>query len=170
MHFLVKMTKPTPQGASQIERIVFECLESDDADAALKRVEHEQPGLAAAVRESLQRLREHGLVDHKGHISNIPERLGVFRLLRQIGIGGMGIVYLAEQEDLARSVALKLIRPEHLFFPGSRERFRREIEAVARLQHDGIAQIYTVGEEDGVPFYAMEYICLLYTSPSPRDS
>ena len=87
-----------------------------------------------------------------------PTRLGPFRLLRELGAGGMGIVYLAEEEGLGRTVALKLIRPEHLFFPGSRERFQREIEAVARLQHPNIVPIFSVGEEQGLPFFAMEYV------------
>ena len=70
----------------------------------------------------------------------------------------MGVVYEALQEKLARTVALKLIRPEHLYFPRARERFRRETESVARLQHPGIVSIYTVGEERGIPYFAMELI------------
>lgn len=88
----------------------------------------------------------------------IPDRLGPFRLLRQLGAGGMGVVYLAEQVDLHRQVAVKLIRPEHLFFPGSRERFRREVEAVASLRHDGIAPVFTVGEDRSMPYFSMEYV------------
>jgi serine/threonine protein kinase/tetratricopeptide (TPR) repeat protein len=152
------MSPSPPPSEAEIERVVFECLEADDVDAALQRLERERPALADAVRQALQGLRDRGLVPAAGGDEQLPERLGGFRLVRQLGIGGMGVVYLAEQEDLAREVALKLIRPEHLFFPGSRERFRREVEAVARLQHVGIAQIHTVGEERGVPFYAMEYV------------
>ena len=84
--------------------------------------------------------------------------MGEFRLIAELGGGGMGVVYEAEQESLGRRVALKLIRPEQLWFGGSRARFRREIEAVARLSHPGIVPIYTVGEEAGVPFFAMELI------------
>lgn len=150
---------PSPAPSeSEVERIVFECLEAEDVDLALEQLERDRPELGSAVRMALQGLRDRGLVPRADLTEEIPERLGVFRLVRQLGIGGMGVVYLAEQEDLAREVALKLIRPEHLFFPGSRERFRREVEAVARLQHVGIAQIHTVGEERGVPFYAMEYV------------
>ena len=57
---------------------------------------------------------------------------GRYVLVEQIGEGGMGAVWLAEQRyPVQRQVALKLIRPEHLYFPGARERFRREVEAVA---------------------------------------
>ncbi len=87
-----------------------------------------------------------------------PERLGDFRLLRRLGAGGMGVVYVAEQESLRRRVALKLIRPDQLFFPGARERFRREVEAAARLQHPGIVPVHLVGEERGIPYFAMEWV------------
>ena len=87
-----------------------------------------------------------------------PERLGEFRLVRRLGGGGMGVVYEAVQESLGRTVALKLIRPEHLYFARSRERFRRETDAVARLAHPGIVSIYTVGEAQGTPYFAMEMI------------
>ena len=83
----------------------------------------------------------------------IPEQLGEFRLQKRIGAGGMGVVYLAEQQSLKRIVALKLVRPEQRFFPGARERFRREVEAVARLGDPGIVPIYSVGEEDGISFF-----------------
>ncbi|HVS19895.1 MAG TPA: protein kinase, partial [Planctomycetota bacterium] len=51
-----------------------------------------------------------------------------------------------------------LVRPDLLYFEGARERFRREVEAVARLKHPGIVQVFTVGEEEGVPYYAMEHV------------
>src|SRR6185369_10666311 len=77
---------------------------------------------------------------------------------KKLGEGGMGVVYLAEQCSLKRQVALKLVRPEQLYFPGARERFRREVEAVARLSHPGIVSVFTVGEEQGLPFFAMELL------------
>jgi serine/threonine-protein kinase len=55
-------------------------------------------------------------------------------------------------------VALKLVRPEQLFFPGAREHFLREVAIIARLQHPGIVPVYTVGEEAGVPYCAMERV------------
>ncbi len=89
---------------------------------------------------------------------DLPERFGPYRLLQRLGGGGMGVVYLARHEQLARQVALKLIRPERLYFENARERFRREIEAVARLAHPGCVQIHQVGDEQGVPYFAMEHI------------
>src|SRR5690606_32092732 len=87
-----------------------------------------------------------------------PERLGDFRLLERLGGGGMGVVYRAEQVSLRREVALKLVRPDQLYFPGTRERFRREVAIVAGLSHPGIVPVYAFGEEDGLPFFAMEYV------------
>jgi serine/threonine-protein kinase len=70
----------------------------------------------------------------------------------------MGVVYRARQLSLDREVALKVIRPEQLLFPGVRERFQREVEIIARLQHEGIVQLYSFGEERGIPWFAMERI------------
>ncbi len=117
------------------------------------------PDDAKLLRERLARLRQAGLLDHAGATTQgFPDRLGDFRLLKRIGAGGMGVVYLAEQESLRRQVALKLVRPEQLFFPGARERFRREVETIARLSDPGIVPIHAVGEDGGVPYFAMALI------------
>lgn len=87
-----------------------------------------------------------------------PARLGDFRLGRRLGGGGMGVVYAAVQESLGREVALKVVRPDQLFVPGARERFRREVRLVARLSHPGIVPVYTVGEDESTPYFAMELV------------
>ncbi len=86
------------------------------------------------------------------------ERLGDFRVVREIGRGGMGVVYEAEQQSLGRRVALKVIGGNVASSPRGVLRFRREAEAAARLHHTNIVPIYGVGEEDGVHFYAMQMI------------
>src|SRR5712691_9718124 len=87
-----------------------------------------------------------------------PERLGDYRILREVGRGGMGVVYEAEQVSLGRHVALKVL-PEHgLLNPTYLERFRREAKAAARLHHTNIVPVFGVGEADGVHFYAMQFI------------
>jgi tetratricopeptide (TPR) repeat protein/tRNA A-37 threonylcarbamoyl transferase component Bud32 len=70
----------------------------------------------------------------------------------------MGIVLLAEQESLGRRVALKLVRPDRLYSPKVRQRFRREIEVVSRLAHPGIVPVYGAGEERSIPYFVMEYV------------
>lgn len=86
------------------------------------------------------------------------ERLGEFRLLRRLGEGGMGAVFLAEQESLGRIVALKVLRPELRGSPTADARFEREALAAARLDHPHIVQVLAVGEERGVRFVAMAYV------------
>jgi serine/threonine protein kinase len=88
----------------------------------------------------------------------VPERLGEYQIVRELGRGGMGIVYEAFQESLGRHVALKVI-PRHGLLEGKRRRrFQREAIAVAQLHHTNIVPIFAAGEHDGLPFYAMQYI------------
>jgi serine/threonine protein kinase len=86
------------------------------------------------------------------------ERLGEFRILRELGRGGMGVVYEAEQESLGRHVALKVLPPQALLNGTYLERFRREARAAARLHHTNIVPVFGVGEADGVHYYAMQFI------------
>jgi len=151
------MPEPSP---SQIDTLLEQCILALDGpdEHALDAILDGHPDAAPALRERLDNLAALGILRARSTSSGIPERLGEFRLLRQIGHGGMGVVYLAEQEPLQRQVALKLVHPEQLFFGGARERFRREVLAVARLQHQGIVPILTSGEADGIPYYAMELV------------
>jgi WD40 repeat protein/serine/threonine protein kinase len=87
-----------------------------------------------------------------------PERLGEYRILRQVGHGGMGVVYEAEQESLGRHVALKVLPRQALLKATYLERFRREAKAAAKLHHTNIVPVFGVGEADGVHFYAMQFI------------
>ena len=90
-----------------------------------------------------------------------PIRVGMYRIVRVLGEGGMGTVYEAEQEHPRRAVALKVIRPGLARFELIR-RFEQESQALARLQHPGIAQIYEAGTADSgsgpQPYFAMEFI------------
>ncbi|MEI7685287.1 MAG: serine/threonine-protein kinase [Planctomycetota bacterium] len=83
---------------------------------------------------------------------------GDFRILRRLGQGGMGQVYLAEQLSLKRKVALKFLKPELSANPTSLQRFKREAEAVAKATHSNIVQIYSLGETEGQQFMALEYV------------
>ena len=84
--------------------------------------------------------------------------LGDYRLLREIGRGGMGIVYQAVQESLGRYVALKVLPNSVAGRPLFLERFQREARAAARLHHTNIVAAYGVGEHEGTHYYAMQYI------------
>jgi serine/threonine protein kinase len=87
-----------------------------------------------------------------------PERLSEFRIVRQIGQGGMGVVYEAEQESLGRHVALKVLPRQALLKGTYLERFRREAKAAAKLHHTNIVPVFGVGECDGMHYYAMQFI------------
>ncbi len=85
---------------------------------------------------------------------NLPE----YEILAELGHGGMGIVYKARHRSLNRLVALKMIRAGSLAKPEDLARFRVEAEAVAKLRHPNIIQIYDIGEHNGLPFVALELL------------
>jgi serine/threonine protein kinase len=74
--------------------------------------------------------------------------LGRYRIMEQLGAGGMGTVYRAQDEKLDRVVAVKVVTPGVLISKDARDRFRREAKALARLNHPHIAALYDVGEQD----------------------
>src|SRR5262245_43613742 len=92
-------------------------------------------------------------------IPDMPERLGPYKLLKQLGHGGMGVVFLAEDTQLGRRAAVKVMRPEMAAYdPRAYERFLREARAAAAVRHDHVVTVYQVGEQNGVPYLAMELL------------
>ena len=107
----------------------------------------------------------------------IPPTVPGFKIERELGRGGMGVVYLARQIELNRPVALKMILSGLHAGPSELARFRTEARAAAQLQHPNIVQIYEVGEAEGRPYLALEYVpggslaAWLTGQPwSPRDA
>ncbi len=88
----------------------------------------------------------------------VPARLGEFRIIREIGRGGMGVVYEAEQPSLKRTVALKVLPPRLRADRGLHARFKREAEAAARLRHPNLVPVFSCGDSAGAPFFAMELV------------
>jgi serine/threonine protein kinase len=87
-----------------------------------------------------------------------PRELGDYRIVREVGRGGMGVVYEAEQISLGRRVALKVL-PGHVVRDGKAlERFHREAKAAARLHHTNIVPVFEVGQDGDTAFYAMQFI------------
>ncbi|MCE9532219.1 MAG: serine/threonine protein kinase [Planctomycetes bacterium] len=85
-------------------------------------------------------------------------RLGHFRILKKLGAGGMGMVLLAEDINLLRPVALKIMLPRHARNEQARERFLREARTAARIHHDHVVTIHHVGQDRDIPFIAMEFL------------
>ena len=86
------------------------------------------------------------------------ERLGDFRIVGEIGRGGMGIVYEAFQESLGRQVAVKVLPKQSLLDPKQLQRFRREAQTAARLHHTNIVPVFGVGEHEGFHYIVMQRI------------
>jgi WD40 repeat protein/serine/threonine protein kinase len=86
------------------------------------------------------------------------QQLGDFRIIREVGKGGMGIVYEAEQVSLGRHVALKLLPKTLLLDARAKRRFEREAKSAAKLHHTNIVPVFGVGEQDGMPYYVMQFI------------
>jgi serine/threonine protein kinase/WD40 repeat protein/Tfp pilus assembly protein PilF len=125
------------------------------------------PELAERIRETfpaLAMIEELGSVGGQAaatvpiDVSCTTKRLGDYRLLRVVGRGGMGIVYEAVQESLGRLVALKVLPSSLAGRPQYLERFQREARAAARLHHTNIVPVFGVGEENGICYYAMQFI------------
>jgi eukaryotic-like serine/threonine-protein kinase len=90
--------------------------------------------------------------------SHFPKQLGPYRLLRMLGEGGMGVVFLAERDDLGSLVAIKILRDAWLS-PARRERFALEQRTLAQLNHPSIARLYDAASlPDGTPWFVMEYV------------
>ncbi|TAH34899.1 MAG: serine/threonine protein kinase [Planctomycetota bacterium] len=142
-----------------LEDLMAQCLAAppEHQRALLEELGARRPEWAEELRRRLAALEKLGVLADAVP-EGLPEQFGEFRILERLGGGGMGVVYRAEQRSLRREVALKVVRPEHLWFPEARRRFQREVEAVAALQHPGVVPIFAVGEEGGVPYFVMERI------------
>jgi serine/threonine protein kinase/formylglycine-generating enzyme required for sulfatase activity len=147
--------------AEELRRVLQEVVDRRARGEAPSPQEYFEryPHLREALAEHFETLRIlDGLVQERGAVPQAETVLGDFRIVREVGRGGMGIVYLAEQISLHRIVALKLLgAPLARTYP-SVERFRREAGIAARLRHPNLVAVYAEGEEHGYHYFAMEYI------------
>jgi tetratricopeptide (TPR) repeat protein/tRNA A-37 threonylcarbamoyl transferase component Bud32 len=122
-----------------------------------------QPGGAAGTQPSFHggsgRLPPPSAGDIRPASARGPRRrMAGYEILEELGRGGMGVVYKARQPGLKRFVALKMIRDGALAGPEQRARFQTEAEAIARLRHPNIVQVYEIGEYKGRPYFSLEFI------------
>jgi WD40 repeat protein/tRNA A-37 threonylcarbamoyl transferase component Bud32 len=129
------------------------------------RLEDANPGVSGALHRLLPTIRllsefsdEPAPEAHEAWRSRPPDILGDFRLGREIGRGGIGVVYEATQISLGRRVAVKVLHPGSLRDPRQLRRFEIEAQAAASLQHPGIVPVFAYGRERGVPYFAMRMI------------
>jgi serine/threonine protein kinase/formylglycine-generating enzyme required for sulfatase activity/Flp pilus assembly protein TadD len=132
---------------------------------SLKEYLDRYPDLADDIRELFPAMVEveQAEGDRRGAATGVAaaprlEQLGDFRILREIGQGGMGVVYEAEQVSLGRHVALKVLPGKMLPDARAKRRFEREAKAAAKLHHTNIVPVFGVGEQDGLPYYVMQFI------------
>jgi formylglycine-generating enzyme required for sulfatase activity len=155
------------QEAAVIASHLQECPVCQQAVAALSTRQRDNTPKAEApstvnnefgVANFLRRLTEDTPAPSESTSAPTPvQSFGRYQLVRQLGSGGMGSVWLAHDRELDRSVAIKVPRLDPFDTTG-RERFRQEGRAAARLEHPNIARVYEVGEVEGTPYLAMEYV------------
>ncbi len=145
-----------PHEPSFVEDLVAECVRrhGEEGDAAIERICAAHPGEASEIRARLDALRRIGMFDED---EQLPHFEG-YRTVRVLGQGGMGVVYLAIDERLGRPVALKVLRKELEASGRARERFLREIRAIARAAHPGIVTILDVADQAGTAYFTMQYV------------
>lgn len=154
VHRIVDDIRKTLEAGDPVDLEVI-CRAHPDAADEIRDLFPVIEGLAAIRPSSVQDASAHG---GDGLPSLEQCVLGDYRLKREIGRGGMGIVYEAVQTSLDRKVALKVLPHYALLDPQRIERFQREAQAAARLQHPNMVPVFEVGEERGIHFYAMEFI------------
>ena len=166
------MTHDEPHRDEDIEAAV-----ADIAEEFLRRIERGEdpdveeyvrryPKMAGVLGQVLPVLRIAGATDavwdREGEAAapdgRVDRVLGDFRILREIGRGGMGVVYEAEQRSLGRRVALKVLPFAAVMDHRQLQRFKMEAQAAAQLHHTNIVPVYSVGCERGVHYYAMQYV------------
>ena len=150
--------RPPTEDKAAVEQLVAECIEAlerGESDPST-RVCSTRPDLLTRVQRRLAQLAQRGLIPAN---DALPARIGQYEVLRELGSGGMGTVYLAEQSTpVHRHVALKVVK----LGMDTREvvaRFQAERQALALMNHPHIAQVFDAGiTDEGRPYFAMEYV------------
>lgn len=157
----------TGEQQQRLAELLEECLADLEQGLSpdLDRCAAEDPDLVEPLKACLESLNflqraaiDLGTTDRAASADPVARRLGDFEILREIGRGGMGVVYEARQISLDRPVALKMLPFAGLLDQRQIARFQKEAKAAAQLHHPNIVPIFSVGCERGVHYYAMQYI------------
>ena len=153
---LTKLTDRAQRG----ERVDLEteCREHPDLANELRQLWGAVLVAEAAGSASVANTVDRATNDSSGALLALPCRFGDYQLLAELGRGGMGVVFRAEQLSLQREVAVKMILRGQLATQADLDRFRSEAEAAARLTHVGIVPVYEVGDVDGRAYFSMKLI------------
>ncbi len=159
----------TPEEQEELALVLDDYLGKMEQGAApeLEAVCGEHPKLAALIRryaKSLEFLRGATYEARRSEstersVHEVPSKeIGDYRLIREVGRGGMGVVYEAQQISLGRRVALKILPFAAVLDPRQITRFQNEAQAAAQLHHPNIVPVYAIGSDRGTYFYSMQYI------------
>src|SRR5262245_30128492 len=153
-------TAEDPRVAAALQEYLAELEAGQQPDRAQYLARNAE--IAATLGEALDGLDfVHGALRPRprgGEAAPVPALLGDFRILREIGRGGMGVVYEAEQVSLGRRVALKVLPFASALDGRHLQRFKNEAQAAAHLHHSNIVPVVAVGCDRGVHYYAMQFI------------
>ncbi len=141
-----------------VQELASLCLQrmQNEGQQVLDEICEEHREHANDIRGMVKQLQLLGIMENPKEED--LKRVGSYRILRRLGGGGMGVVYLAVQESLGREVALKVMRSGFALRGKSKKRFKREIEAISAIDHPGVCTVYEAGEADGLPYLAMRHI------------
>ncbi|HEY8375208.1 MAG TPA: serine/threonine-protein kinase [Nannocystis sp.] len=157
---LVEERKALEQRLQALETIV--CNVDFELNAKLQRLAAATSTLAAALPSGPSAIQGSAAVEAEGVASGQVrpgQRIGGrFVVLRLLGAGGMGAVYLARDEQLGEDVALKVVAGLALLDPGAADRLRREASTARRISHPNVVRLHDIGEEHGLLFLSMEYV------------
>jgi len=123
-----------------------------------ERIEELFPAVAVMEQLRTAETAEREAVIRRAGFAAPPEHIGDFDVVREIGRGGMGIVYEAKQRSLARQVAVKVLPKHALLLEKDLKRFQREAQTAARLRHTNIVPVFGVGDQDGLHYYVMPLV------------
>ena len=149
-----------PDAAELLDSLSMEILAGRPVDFA--KIAKEKPEFASQLRKLESTVKELAVWGSEAELDNpdtgVDQVLGDFRIIRELGRGGMGVIFEAEQISLGRHMAIKVLRFATLLDDTSLQRFRNEARAAAMLNHPRIVRVHSVGSERGIHFFAMDLV------------